>query len=959
MTYQGEGVADAGPTEDAPAALARGTTVHRYVILERVGEGGMGVVYAAFDPGLDRRVALKFLRRPEASRGGVRERRLLREAQAMARLSHPNVAVAYEVGTFQGHIFLAMEFVDGVDLHTWLTEEPRTVSQVLELFQAAGRGLAAAHAADIVHRDFKPENVLVDRHGRPRVTDFGLSRASHEPDEDDDPEPAADHLTASSGPSHLSMPLTAAGRVLGTPSYMAPEQHLGDADARSDQFAFCVALYGALYGEHPFGKIRGERRDNAMAGLLAPAPPQSSVPRWCRQVLQRGLAAAPEDRFPSMEALLAALAPRPRSRSRQIAIAALLGFALAGAGAYALAVDRSAASTTPRCDRGAERLAGVWDAARKARLREAFQRVGGRGADVTWSGFSAIVDQRAGAWAAMHDEACAATHVRGMQSPAILDLRVECLERKRQEIGDLVDVYSGQIAARDLDRAVAAADKLSSVRACADVANLRAVVPLPEDRTAQATVRSIRQRLGHSRALYDAGRYEQGREYMESLKREADAVGYPPLAAEAANALAVHLGHAGKLKEAEAVLLEATRQAVDGHDWNQEADAWLELVANYDRDGLVREARLAATVADLAVRRANGDESMYARLESTLRSAHALDGDMPSALRHAQRSAELWKRSRGASSLKYAEALKDIGTALLDRGRYREALGYLDQALQLRQAKLRSDHPDIADSLSSLGVAHLGLGQLHEGRELLRRSFEIRSKELGPEHRLTTRTLQTMASADLYLGEYDRALELDASLLSIRTLSLDPHDVTLGTTYADMGTSLRRAGRTEEAERMFEQVIEQLARAGTPAHFATGHVLTSLGLIHNERRRHRQALDECRRALDILSRNLGPDSPMLIDTRECIGEALIAQGDAAAARQELERAVRSIDDAQAGPQWTAGVRFQLARAMWATPGDRRRARELARATLDELVRAEGDNRELVRRIRRWLAATSD
>ncbi len=187
----------------------------------------MGVVYAAYDPDLDRRVALKFLNAERAERGHVREKRLLREAQAMARLSHPNVAVAYEVGLFQQHVFLAMEFVDGLDLRTWLSRKTRTTSEILEVFLGAGRGLAAAHAAGIIHRDFKPANVLVDKNDRPRVTDFGLSRASDDGEDKGDAPGAGSDAELSPG-DHLAARLTRTGAVLGTPSYMSREQHVGD-----------------------------------------------------------------------------------------------------------------------------------------------------------------------------------------------------------------------------------------------------------------------------------------------------------------------------------------------------------------------------------------------------------------------------------------------------------------------------------------------------------------------------------------------------------------------------------------------------------------------------------------------------------------------------------------------------------------------------------------------------------
>ncbi len=944
---------EAAQETNAFAVHARGTAVHRYMLLERVGEGGMGVVYAAYDPTLDRRVALKFLSH-ESDRDGVREKRLLREAQAMARLSHPNVVVAYEVGTFQGRVFLAMEFVDGMDLRAWLAEKPRSVDQILDVFRAAGRGLAAAHAAGIVHRDFKPENVLVDRHGRPRVTDFGLSRASRDLD-DTEVEPAADPgATALSAPSHLSIALTRTGGVLGTPSYMPPEQHVGGVvDARSDQFSFCVALYEALHGEHPFQGDGARRMENAIAGRVADCPPHSPVPRWCREALLRGLAPVPRRRFASMEDLLAALSP-PTRRRGHIAIAASLGVILAGAGATAFVAARSAEAPAPRCDRGAEGLAGVWDPARKSQLRQAFVQSGARGAGATWSSFSGIVDQRARAWATMNDEACAATHVLGAQSAAVLDLRMECLDRKRQEMKALVEVYADGADASSLDRAVSAADALSTISGCADIANLRALVPLPENPAVRAKVQSIRQRLIRSRALYEAGRYEQGRAYTAPLRQEADAIGYAPLAAEASNALANHLSRVGDVNEAEKLLLEAARLAVQGRDWNQEAEAWLALLDNYIRGGRVPKLIDTANVAELAVERASGDDAMRARLANGTGMVQLLAGNKDEALRRFQRAATLWKNLLGDRSPRFAEALASVGAALMDLSRTREALEHAERSLVLRRAVLRPDHPDIAETMHDAAVSHMILGSFQKARQMAASAAEILERELGPDHSRTLAALRLVASAEVYLGNLDGGVAFMRKVVS-RKRALDPRDLSLAAAYLSLGNAESFAGLTDEADRSFREALEHSARAWGHGGPIAGGALIGLGYLHNARGLHRQAVDECRRGLDMLARFFGETNDYLLEARECLGEALLGTGDVEAARQVLERPVDAVDDREPGPQWSAGARFQLVRALWATPGDRPRALALARTTLSSLAAAEGDNRKLIARIERWLS----
>jgi serine/threonine protein kinase len=320
------------------ALLEPGAQVGRYVITGVLGEGGMGVVYAAHDPQLERDVALKLVRASSSSDHS--KARLLREAKAMARLGHPNVITVHDAGEHDGRVFIAMELVTGGrTLDTWLAEEPRPWRAVLDMLLASGRGLAAAHAAGIVHRDFKPQNVLIGRDGRPRVSDFGLARS---------PDDAAEDANAPDAP-RWTTGLTIAGAVIGTPAYMAPEQFRGEpADARSDQFSFCVALYQALYGEKPFGGDSiTQISEQVLAGQLQPRPKTSDVPEMVYAVLLRGLASEREGRFASLDVLLGELeraAARPRRRRLVFAAAPVVAIGMA---IGALALAHSAADDAP------------------------------------------------------------------------------------------------------------------------------------------------------------------------------------------------------------------------------------------------------------------------------------------------------------------------------------------------------------------------------------------------------------------------------------------------------------------------------------------------------------------------------------------------------------------------------------------------------------------------------------
>jgi hypothetical protein len=276
---------------DAPSMSGR--VLGRYTLTDRIGAGAMGVVYRADDVGLGRHVAVKLLHRPDDALTD----RLVREARSMAQVNHPNVVAVYDVGVEQGATYIAMELVPGTSLRLW-QQEPRSVAEIVEAYISAGRGLAAAHAAGIVHRDFKPDNVLVGSDGRIRVTDFGLAAAR-----------------GGDGPRPTDLELTASGSVLGTPAYMAPEQFAGgNVDPRTDQFNFCVALYEALYGVRPFaGKTFDELGANVAAGRVRPAPPGSRVSGALRAIVLRGLSVRPGDRFPTMDHLLAELG-RDRAR---------------------------------------------------------------------------------------------------------------------------------------------------------------------------------------------------------------------------------------------------------------------------------------------------------------------------------------------------------------------------------------------------------------------------------------------------------------------------------------------------------------------------------------------------------------------------------------------------------------------------------------------------------------------
>lgn len=438
-------------------ALAKGSVVGRFVVLDLLGTGGMGVVYTAYDPELDRKVALKLLHPPREGEGD--EPKLLAEAQVMARINHANVIAVYEVGTHRNQVFAAMELIEGTTLRRWMTEQTRSWRQIVDVFVLAGDGLAAAHTAGVVHRDFKPENVLLGDDGRVKVSDFGLATAS---------------------------PAARGAHIAGTPGYVSVEQLEGlGADERSDQFSFCIALHEALHGSRPFSArslddlVTEVRRGPDLEGA------RRTVPPWLNRVVRRGLALAPEERYPSMRALTADIRRTIAVRRTRPRVAAAVATLALVTGALALAMDRRTGTTRPSCADAADRLTGVWDSARRDAVRSAFLGTASPSAAAEYARAADLIDRYAAAWTTIRTEICEASDSRRESSAPLHDLRMACLDRARIQLRALSDV----LVAADLDtvrEAAAAAAALPPLDACSDADALRAIVSPPLGGAARA-----------------------------------------------------------------------------------------------------------------------------------------------------------------------------------------------------------------------------------------------------------------------------------------------------------------------------------------------------------------------------------------------------------------------------------------------------------------------------------------
>jgi tetratricopeptide (TPR) repeat protein/predicted Ser/Thr protein kinase len=670
------------PTEAAPGPvgpiaqeLPPGTRVGRYVVLKKLGAGGMGVVYAAHDEDLDRRVALKFLQ--EEMRGsyssGAAVQRLQREAQVMAKLSHPNVVAVFDVGTFDGQVFLAMELVDGLSLRSWLEAKPRTAREIVSAYVQAGRGLEAAHAAGILHRDFKPENVIVDTTGRVRVLDFGVARID---------DSLATHrdlsLTATKLASSPTLtPLTTEGEIVGTPAYMAPEQLQGKrADTRSDQFAFSVSLYEALYGERPHaGIILPELIANVVAGRVKPAPGGAKVSRGLRVLLLRGLRPHPDDRFASMGDLLAAL-----EKQLHVRRSVLVGAVAIAAGAAALVV--ALRPTHPALCVGAEQeIAQSWGDKQRADVERALLASGSTRAKDVWGRVRLKLDDYAARWAAMRTESCQATRVRGVQSDEALDLRAACLDQRQRELSATATLLS-TADATIVDRAVDMAGGLPEIAQCGDVAALRAPYAEPRDPANKKAVDEVRVELAEVATLLRARKGPDAEALAHKAASEARVLENLPLEARASFDIGMSLVARGKDEEARTSLVDSAIKAGTARDDVTEAEAWTMLIKTGGYDlGRFDEGELYAKLAGAAVDRLGSHEALRAQLLRRRADLLYVKGDLEKAQPIYREVLDLDLRALGDSSPETARAQVDLADLEVTRGRLRESLPLYESAV--------------------------------------------------------------------------------------------------------------------------------------------------------------------------------------------------------------------------------------------------------------------------------------
>ncbi len=888
--------------------------VGRFRVLDELGRGGMGVVLSAYDEELDRKVAIKLVRWDAAFSDAARAR-MKREARAMARLSHPNVVQVYDVGELDDRrTYMAMEYVCGQDLDTWLAH-PRSWQDVLSVFRQCGEGLLAAHRVGLVHRDFKPSNAMIDRDGRVRVLDFGLARGKAP----QSAEPSGIGPLLTEGLCReLDLDVTRAGAVVGTPAYMAPEQHEGrDADARSDQFSFCMALYEALYSDRAYpGNDRDSIYEAIVAGRISPPPGDSEVPDWLREAVVRGLARNPDQRWPSFDELLTALRPEPRRR-RGLLLGAAALVAFAGVLGLALVGDEGEdAPVTDACDGAREQLRGVWDAGRKAEVEAAFAKLGTAYADQAGPLLSDRLDSYATAWADMHGEACEARR-RGEHSEQLLDRRMTCLRHRRTEFGTLVDrlAAADEALARDALRAVAGLPDLGT---CADLGALMAEPSGPEDPAVAERVDALRDEL--SRALADelSGRYDKAEARARAVVDEALGLGYGPLEAEARLRLAFVYERKAKYEDAKDSLLAAYLVAEESaHELVQaEAASLLSFVVGVRLADVDRGEMWAHRAEGLIEKMGEGGEA-HAQLLAHRGALDMQRGEFEQAVVDYQRALTLMAESRGPGHAKLVAIRLALGAAFGRLGRLNEARAEFEAALARVEANFGDLHPAVAAILNNLGTVAYASGDLEQALAHWQRALSIYELTIGLEHPEAAATLNNVGSVQTRLGNYAEARrQLDRAL------------------------AIRRESLGDE-------------------HPLVAAVVNNLAVIDAREGDYARARDEHARALEMLEASHGPEHPSLATALDGMGVASVELGDYELAIELLERA-EALGNAPRFAGERARAKIALARALWAAAPGRGRDRERARATMHaafELVEdGEDDEGTMLReQAREWLA----
>jgi tetratricopeptide (TPR) repeat protein len=840
------------PTATSSADSAIPAQLGSFVPTERLGSGGMGTVFAALDRRLGRTVAIKVVRPDRPNEDRREDRRLLAEAQALARLAHPNVVTVYEVGPLPGGgVFLAMELVRGPTLREWARGRPWR--QVVDAYAQVARGLAAAHRAGLVHGDVKPDNALVGVDGRVRVVDFGLAVPARRRD-GDEPTVAPVAAAAPAAPvtgDAATVPAMTALPLAGTPAYMAPEQLRGGGiDERSDQFSLCVALYEALYGERPYARDTFLAEPASWPRGRQPRPSNVRA-RWLYDALERGLSLDPARRFPSLDALVAVL-DRERDRARRLVLTAGLA-ALAASGA-AIGGTWLVTRDGQPCRMADDALRGAWGSDARAALRAAHERTGQTWVVHAGSTLVAALDRHAEAWLGSRVAACRATHVERTQSAELLDRRIECLETRRRALGAVAALATAQ-PTRAAERADDLITSLGDAASCDARGALRDGPPAPPPALA-APVSDARDHAARAEALRVAGDLDGATAALDAASVAAAAArGYTPVRAEL-DAVAARLAfNRGRHLDG----IERSRRAADYALASRQDDllADVALTLALEAGGRAEHAAVAPhwlDSADAALRRvAAPDDPRWLWLQLA-HGRHRIAADRAieavAILSTALADAGVRGAPQRDDALRWqARLLQDRGNALARTGAAAAALADYRQAIALLVASLGPDHPKIGCARLALGL-HL-VEAMHDLDAGERELAEARRIAAGVSAIAVGDAELAQAQLAFYRGDPARAAVHAEAARSNFDASATAGDRRRGRARNALGAARFLVGDPAGAERDYREALA-LLEAEAPDSHDVGATYFNLAEAALALGRRRAALELARRAEAIL-----------------------------------------------------------------------------------------------------------
>lgn len=866
-----------GPLPPRRLVPARGQTVGRYVVLHEIGAGGGGVVFAAFDPVLERTVALKLVTRPDAARAAVRE------ARALARLSHPNVVAVHDAGLHDEVAYLAMDLVPGGDLADWLTT-PRSWRAIVRAVVAIGRGLVAAHELGIVHGDIKPANVLVDR-DRFVVSDFGIARALGE-----------------------------VGSVAGTPAYMAPEQRAGQAaDPQSDQYSLCLLAMLALTGApaaDPSDEASVERADGSQTQPDSDTIGKHRVPtrlRWRSRaprrvlaVLRRGLAREPEHRWPSVEAFIDALV-RASARRR-------LPASLAAAGLVAVAVGAAFMGQHDDPERCRAVVATEWSSAR-ATAKSAVLDTGAPEARHAWQTVGGALDTYASALGDARSQACRAVEE---QAPEVAELSGSCLARAGFHLQAVARKLSNvdEASIHHIHRVV---DVLPEIETCLNIGALRAEPAIPPELAARAA--AIEAKLVDVRLGLAAGEVRAAAAADRALGFDVPGE-LPQLVVERNLVHALVLRRGGTYEAAVPPLEEALEVALQNdlpqHAYQAARDLAVTLGAHLGREP---EARAVHRVArSLAIRRGS-DPNELASLDHNWATVMLRAGDWAEAAVWLESALERFSAAPQPDDLQIAATLEELGTAWRELGKVERALETAKRTLSIRRATLGPGHPLTARSEDRL-VLVLGTMGDHEGAiEHARTAVSAFEAALGPDHTETLAARLHLASA---LGHKDDQAAAEAELRTLRELCLTVPDRSpmmqqvLAAATINLANLLGTTDRPEESAPLYREGIEVATSVWGDEHPTVLSARSGLAATLASMGSDAEAEREFQAVVERLEARVGAEH-MDVSYPLCGLATVVARsGRRSEATEAARRCLAIRTSAQAAPELRAEAQFRLA-----------------------------------------------